>query len=149
LRRVRDRRVIGAVGASALMLLSGIAALQLGSHMQAKEHTAVFRSIASPVLARLLDLTTVVTLLALGFVMFAGGGANMAQQFGWPVWAGAMLTLVAVLVAGMSDVHRVSNIIALLTPFVIVFLVGASTWTIATADIDVVALNHASRQVQT
>lgn len=141
--------VIGAFGASLLMIISGVAALQLGSYMQAQEHTAVFQAISGRPVAWLLDATTVVTLFAIGFVMFAGGGANMAQQFGWPVWAGALLTLAAVLVAGMFDVKRVSNIIALLTPFIIVFLVGASAWTIVTADIDIVALNRASREVQT
>src|SRR5690606_41900825 len=78
-----------------------------------------------------------------------GGGANMAQQFDWPVWVGAGLTLAAVLVAGMFDVNRVSAIIGAITPFIIIFMVGVSTWTLLTSDYDVAALDLAARQVQT
>ncbi len=143
------RGVIGALGASLVMILIGVASLQLGSHVQAREHTAVFRRVSHPALAWFLDAATVVTLFSIGFVMFAGGGANMAQQFGWPVWIGAVLTLVAVLVAGMFDVDKVSRMIGAVTPFIIVFLVGTSGWTLATADYDIVRLEQAARGVPT
>lgn len=141
--------IVGALSASLVMIVIGVATLQLGSYVQAREHTAVFRRVSHPMVARFLDITTIVTLFSIGFVMFAGGGANMAQQFGWPVWIGAVMTLVAVLVAGMLDVDRVARIIGMITPFLIVFLVGASVWTIATADHDLRALDIAAREVQT
>lgn len=143
------RGVIGAVIASVLMIISGIAALQLGSYLLAKEHTVVFRRVSNPWVAWFLDATTIITLFSIGFVMFAGGGANMAQQFDWPVWVGAGLTLAAVLAAGMFDVNRVSAIIGAITPFIIIFMVGVSTWTLLTSDYDVAALDLAARQVQT
>ena len=141
--------IIGALGASLIMIVSGIAMLQLGSYVGAKEHTAVFQRITQPVVAHFLDAITIITLFSIGFVMFAGGGANMAQQFGWPVWVGAVMTLAAVLAAGMFDVNRVSTIIGAMTPFIILFLTGASVWTLATSDYDIAALNLASAQVQT
>ena len=100
--------IIGAAGAALILIVSGIAALQLGSYLLADEHTVVFRRVSNPWIAWFLDASTIVTLFAIGFVMFAGGGSNMEQQFGWPVWAGATLTMAAVLVAGMFDVSRVS-----------------------------------------
>lgn len=141
--------LVGAVVASLIMIISGVAALQLGSYGQAKEHTAVFRKLAHPAVAWFMDMVTVTSLFSIGFVMFAGGGANMAQQFGWPTWVGATLTLVAVLVAGMFDVARVTRLIGVLTPFVIVFLVAASVWTIANADVEPWMLDSAAAQVQT
>ncbi|MEN1940138.1 hypothetical protein WCE41_00340 [Luteimonas sp. MJ246] len=141
--------IVGAVIASLIMTVSGIAAFQLGSYTQATEHTAVFRLVSPRAVAGFMDLVTIATLFAIGFVMFAGGGANMAQQFDWPVWAGATLTLAAVLVAGMFDVSKVTRIIGVMTPFIIVFLVGASLWSIATADADVRMLNVAAAQVRT
>lgn len=77
--------IVGALIASLVMMLSGIAALQLGSYTQASEHTAVFRLVSHPAVAWFMDAVTVTTLFAIGFVMFAGGGANLSQQFGWPV----------------------------------------------------------------
>lgn len=141
--------LVGAVGASLVMTVIGIASLQLGSHIQAREHAAVFRRVAHPALAWFLDAATITTLFSIGFVMFAGGGANMAQQFDWPVWAGAVLTLAAVLVAGMFDVDRVSTLIGAITPFIIVFLVGTSAWTLASAPWDIAALELAATTVQT
>ncbi|MXP42060.1 hypothetical protein GRI75_10450 [Altererythrobacter soli] len=141
--------ILGALIASLIMTFIAVAALQLGSHVQAKEHVAVFRQVSHPLIARFLDVTTVITLFAIGFVMFAGGGANMAQQFGWPVWVGAASTLVAVLVSGMFNVDKVARLIGLITPFLIVFLVGISAWTLATAEYDFAALDLAARTVPT
>ncbi|NYZ62012.1 YkvI family membrane protein [Luteimonas deserti] len=141
--------IVGAFIASVIMILIGVASLQLGSHVQAKEHTAVFRRVSHPALAWFLDAATITTLFAIGFVMFAGGGANMSQQFGWPVWVGAVLTLLAVLVAGMFDVDKVSRLIGLITPFIVLFLLGASGWTLLTAPYNVVALDLAAGNVQT
>jgi len=141
--------ISGAFAASLVMMFMAVAALQLGSHVQAKEHAAVFHRVSHPLIARFLDITTTITLFAIGFVMFAGGGANMAQQFGWPIWAGAALTLVAVLVSGMFDVDKVARLIGVITPFLIVFLVGISVWTLATAEYDLVALDQAARAVPT
>lgn len=141
--------LVGALVASLLMVLICVASLQLGSHVQAKEHTAVFQLVSHPALARALDVAIVITLFAIGFVMFAGGGANMAQQFGWPVWIGATMTLAAVLVSGMFDVDKVSRLIGFIAPFIIVFLMGATLWTLATADYDIGALDRTARTVQT
>ena len=139
----------GALLASVLMIVSGIAILQFGSYFQAQEHTAVLSRISGKTMSWLLDIATVVTLFAIGFVMFAGGGSNLEQQFGWPVWVGALLMLVLVLVTGMLDVDKVSKIIGAVTPFVIVFIVFVTVWTLFTADYDVAGLNVAAQEVQT
>lgn len=141
--------ILGALIASLVMIVIGVAALQLGSYVQAKEHTAVFRRLSHPALAWFLDAATITTLFAIGFVMFAGGGVNMAQQFGWPVWVGALMTLFAVLMAGMFDVDKVSRLISMITPFIIVFLLGASVWTLLTAPYDIVTLDLAAGRVHT
>ena len=125
------------------------AILQFGSYFQAKEHTAVLSRISGKTMSWLLDVATVVTLFAIGFVMFAGGGSNLEQQFGWPVWVGALLMLVLVLVTGMLDVDKVSKIIGAVTPFVIVFIVFVTVWTLFTADYDVAGLNVAAQEIQT
>lgn len=143
------RGIWGAVLAAVLMTITGIAVLQLGSYYQATEHTAVLGRISSRVTSWILDISTIVTLFCIGFVMFAGGGANLQQQFGLPTWIGATIMLVLVLVAGMLDVDKVSTVIGAITPFVIVFIVGATVWTLATSNPDWTTLNLASSTVIT
>nr|WP_286982786.1 hypothetical protein [Corynebacterium sp. UBA5992] len=127
---------------SALMMITGIAILQLASYFQATEHTAVFDKISGPITSRILDWSTLATLFSIGFVMFAGGGSNVSQQFpGVPLWVGATIMLVLVLLCGLLDVDRVTNVIGAITPFIIIFIVVAVGYTLVTADLDMAALN--------
>lgn len=119
----------GILVAGLVMTLAGTVFLQLGSYFHASEHNQVFRNITHPIISRILDVAVILTLFAVGFVMLAGAGSNMQQQFGWPAWVGSLLMLVLVLITGMFDVDKVSQVIGLLTPTIIiaVLFVGAYT----------------------
>ncbi|MDK8474716.1 hypothetical protein [Corynebacterium sp. MSK078] len=128
--------------AAALMMVTGVSILQLGSYFQAVEHTAVYNKIASPITAKILDWSTLITLFSIGFVMFAGGGSNINQQFpSIPVWVGGTVMLILVLLVGLMDVDRVTRVIGTITPFIIFFVVLATGYTILTADVDFASLN--------
>lgn len=124
----------GAVMAGIIMAASAAAVLSLASYFLADEHTAVFDRISSPIMSRVLDIAVMITLFSTGFVMFAGAGSNLNQQFGLPIWVGSVIMMVLVLAAGMLDVDKVSAIIGGITPFIIVFLVGAAIYSIINAD---------------
>ena len=145
-----EKGFFGVVLGAALMMITGIAVLQLGSYFQASEHTSVYEQVAGPVVSKILDWSTILTLFSVGFVMFAGGGSNLNQQFGWPVWIGAVAMLALVLLVGLFDVDRVTAIIGTITPFLIIFVVLATTWTIVTNDIDLASMNdYAQANVDT
>ena len=120
----------GILVAGLVMTLAGTVFLQLGSYFHASEHNQVFRNITHPIISRILDVAVVLTLFAVGFVMLAGAGSNMQQQFGWPAWVGSLLMLVLVLITGMLDVDKVSQIIGLLTPTLIIAVLFAGTYTL-------------------
>ena len=127
----------GVLLASALMIITGVAILQLGSYFQADEHTAVYDNISGPIVSRILDWGTLATLFSIGFVMFAGGGSTISQQFeGVPIWVGGAIMLVLVLLVGLLDVDKVSNVIGAITPFIIIFVVLATGYTIIVTDVD-------------
>lgn len=127
----------GVLLASALMIITGVAILQLGSYFQADEHTAVYDKISGPIVSRVLDWGTLATLFSIGFVMFAGGGSTLNQQFeSIPVWVGGAIMLVLVLLVGLLDVDKVSNVIGAITPFIIIFVVLATGYTIIVTDVD-------------
>lgn len=142
--------IAGVLLSAALMTITGVALLQFGSYFQAQDHMAVLSRIAGPTVARLLDLGTVITLFAIGFVMFAGAGSNLNQQYDLPLWVGATLLLVLISITGLLDISKVTNIIGMFTPLVILFIVGAVLYTLFTTSPDFSALDsYATSEVTT
>lgn len=137
----------GALLSGVVMTLMAVVILQLGSYFRANEHGEVFKRVAHPVFARILDIGVVVTLFSTGVVMIAGAGSNMQQQWDLPVWVGAVLMLVLVLAAGMLDVEKVTALIGGITPFILLFIIIASVYTVLTADIDVARLDTAALEI--
>lgn len=120
----------GALLAGVLMTIAGAVILQLGSYFLAQEHRMVFRNMSHPIVSRFLDFGVTFTLFAVGFVMLAGAGSNLEQQFGWPAWVGSLIMLILVMVTGLMDVDRVSSIISTVTPLIIVAVLFAFGYTI-------------------
>lgn len=120
----------GALLAGVLMTIAGAVILQLGSYFLAQEHRMVFRNLAHPIVSKFLDFGVTFTLFAVGFVMLAGAGSNLEQQFGWPAWVGSLIMLILVMVTGLMDVDRVSSIISTVTPLIIVAVLFAFGYTI-------------------
>ena len=139
----------GAALSSALMLIAGVSILQLGSYFQANEHMEVLGSVSSKVMSWILDIATITTLFSIGFVMYAGAGANLNQQFGWPVWIGATLMLALVLVIGMMDVDKVTAAVGAVTPLLLFFVIFGCIWTLYTSDLDWSNLNVQAHEVST
>ncbi|ALA66631.1 YkvI family membrane protein [Corynebacterium lactis] len=124
----------GAVLSAVIMSVWAMIILQLGSYFRAAEHGEVFRRVSHPIFSRVLDIGVVITLFATGFVMFAGAGANMNQQWGTPVWVGAVIMVAITIAAGFLDVDRVTTVIGSITPFIVAFIVLASIYTLAFTD---------------
>ena len=139
----------GAALSSALMLIAGVSILQLGSYFQANEHMEVLGSVSSKVMSWILDIATITTLFSIGFVMYAGAGANLNQRFGWPVWIGATLMLALVLVIGMMDVDKVTAAVGAVTPLLLFFVIFGCIWTLYTSDLDWSNLNAQAQEVST
>lgn len=130
--------IVGVVVAALLFGITGLIALQLGSYYFADEHMDVLDEIAHPWLAKLLDASITFTCFCIGFVMIAGAGSNLEQQFGLPIWVGALIMAGLIVLVGMMDVEKVTNVIGAITPFMIVFIVLAAIYAIATTDFSTV-----------
>lgn len=126
--------IIAVAITAGFMAIIGVAALQLGSYSGAKDHSTVFNQIAHPVIARALDVFIVFTLFSIGFVMIAGAGSNLNQQFGLPVWVGSALMVVLVIVTGLLDVDKVTKIIGGLTPFMILMILSGAIYAFLNPD---------------
>lgn len=115
-----------AVVSALVMGVATFAIVQLGSYFGAEEHSTVFDRVAHPLISKLFDIIVIIALFSIGFVMFAGAGANLNQQWGLPTWLGSSLMLALVLVCGMLDVDKVSRIIGAVTPFVVIAVIIAA-----------------------
>ncbi|MDN5683714.1 hypothetical protein [Corynebacterium glyciniphilum] len=138
----------GAVLAGVVMAVAGAVILQLGSYFLADEHKAVFRSITHPAVSWGLDIVVTLTLFCIGFVMLAGAGSNLEQQFGLPAWIGSLIMTVLVMVVGLLNVDKVSSIIGGLTPLLILAVLIGFAYTLFNLPDDFSAVSELATQAE-
>ena len=131
----------GVLIAGIVMTVSGAVFLQIGSYFLADEHATVFKRTAHPIISWILDISVTLTLFCIGFVMLAGAGSNLEQQFGLQAWIGSLIMTGVVLAAGMLDVDKVSKVIGGLTPAVIVAVIVAFVYTLMNMPADTAGLD--------
>lgn len=136
----------GALLAGILMVAAGAVIINIGSYFMADEHLAVFRSVSAPVISRFLDISVSLTLLAMGIVMLAGAGSTLEQQFGLPAWIGSAVMLVIVMLTGLLDVNKVTNIISGVTPLIFLAVIIAFGYAVTQLPVDFGALNDLAVQ---
>lgn len=138
----------GAVLAGVVMAVAGAVILQLGSYFLVDEHKAVFRSITHPAVSWGLDIVVTLTLFCIGFVMLAGAGSNLEQQFGLPAWIGSLIMTVLVMVVGLLNVDKVSSIIGGLTPLLILAVLIGFAYTLFNLPDDFSAVSELATQAE-
>lgn len=122
--------IAGAFVATVLFAVTGKAILELGSFYLAYEHSSVLDKIAPNWLSKVIDVCLIVSCLGIGLVMIAGAGANLNQQFGLPLWVGSVGISLIIIACGFLNVERVTQVIGAITPFLILFLVCISIYSI-------------------
>ncbi|MDN8626800.1 YkvI family membrane protein [Corynebacterium ureicelerivorans] len=125
------RGIVGAAIAGITIAVFSGWVYQLGSYYLADDHSAVFKSVSRPWIAKYMDITTMFTLFCIGFVMVAGAGANLEQQFGLPTWVGSAIMVVLLLLSGLLDVDKLTSVISFITPLLIICLLAAFVITLA------------------
>ena len=139
--------LIGIAVLGVLNVVFGVVALQLGSYYRSGHHDEVFERITHPALRRVIDVVLVFSGFAMGFVMLAGAGANLEQQFGLPAWAGSALCAVLVVLTAFLDFDRIMKVIGVFTPMIIVAITILTIYSLATPHPGVAELNAAATQV--
>ncbi len=119
------------------MPITAMVILQYGSYFRAQSHGMVFESITSALMAKFLDYSLSISQFCIGFVMLAGAGSNLNQQFGLPLWVGSALMVALVLAAGMFNVDKVTNMIGTITPVMILVLLAAAVYGVANPPDDI------------
>lgn len=115
--------LVGVVITGTLMAIFGWVVLQVGSYFLADEHGHVFKNIAHPRVSRILDLCVSATMVTMGMMMLAGAGSSVKQTFGLPAWLGSAGLAIIVYFVCFLDAEKVSNIIGIVTPLMIVAVI--------------------------
>lgn len=139
--------LIGIVALGVLNVIFGVVALQLGSYFRSDNHDEVFERITHPVLRRVIDVVLIFSAFTMGFVMLAGAGANLQQQFGVPTWAGSLLCALLVILTAFLDFDRIMNVIGVFTPIIMIAIAVLAIYSLVTPHAGIAELNAAVRKV--
>lgn len=133
--------IYGIAAVGVLHVVVGGIVLQLGSHFVAQSHIDVLDEVTSTAVTKFMDYALIVNCFLMGFVMIAGAGSNLEQQFGLAPWIGSLLCTALIVVVGMLDFDKVAKIIGAFTPLVLVFTLIGAVYTMAKATPDVALLD--------
>ena len=141
---------VGLIGIAALGVLNiifGVVALELGSYFRSGHHDEVFERITHPAVRRVIDVVLVFSGFAMGFVMLAGAGANLEQQFGLPAWAGSAVCAGLVILTAFLDFDRIMKVIGVFTPMIVIAIVILVIYSLVTPHPSVAELNATATKV--
>ena len=114
--------LIGVIVLGVLHVGFGRLMIALGSYYRSDDHSVVLAEISHPVIYRILDIALIITCFIFGFVMTAGAGADLNQQFGMPFWVGAFLCTVLTIVVSFLDFKKIIGVIGVFTPVILVMI---------------------------
>lgn len=136
---------LGAIGI--MHILVGGIILQLGSHYLADSHIDVIEEVSNKYVGKFMDFALIINCFLMGFVMIAGAGSNLNQQFGFKPWIGSLICTLMIIFIGMLDFDKVTKVIGAFTPLIILFAVVGSIYTFVTIKPDWQGLDQISKSV--
>lgn len=136
--------LIGVIVLGILNAIFGRIIVTLGSYYRSNDHSEVLSKISHPITNWILDISLVISCFVIGFVMIAGAGSNLNQQFGLPTWIGALICALLVLSVSFLDFEKITNIIGIFTPMVIVMIVIIAGHTLLGQNFDLNQLHRSA-----
>lgn len=121
--------IIGVLGLAALNMIFGKIILGTGCYYHADSHDEVLAQIAHPLTKKILDITLVLSGFVIGFVMIAGAGSNLQQQFNLPFWMGGLICSLLIILVSFFDFNKIMNVLGIFTPILIVMILGIFIYT--------------------
>lgn len=133
--------LFGLVAIGILHIFVGGIILQLGSHFIAESHIDVLEEVSEKFVTKFMDFALLLNCFLMGFVMIAGAGSNLNQQFGLATWVGSLICTILIIVVGMMDFEKVTKVIGIFTPLILVFTLIGGVHTIINTNPDFNALD--------
>ncbi|EHL09822.1 hypothetical protein HMPREF9624_01237 [Oribacterium asaccharolyticum ACB7] len=130
--------IIGTIVLGIISVVFGKIIITLGSYFRSNDHSEVLSQIAGPITNKILDIALIVSCFVVGFVMIAGAGSNLNQQFGLPFWAGGLLCAALIIIVSFLDFEKITGILGIFTPivFIMIIIIAVHTFTNRNFDFD-------------
>ncbi|MCR5772904.1 MAG: hypothetical protein K6G87_16900 [Butyrivibrio sp.] len=119
-----------------------------GSYYRADNHEEVFSNITHPLVTRILDVVLIIGSFIMGFVMVAGAGSNLNQQFGIPAWLGSLICSILIIIVAFMDFDKITNVLGIFTPVMIVMILLITAYTFIGKTYDFAALDIEARTIE-
>ena len=141
--------ILGTIILGVLSVVFGKIIITLGSYFRSNDHFEVFSQIAGPITNKILDISLIISCFVIGFVMIAGAGSNLNQQFGMPSWAGALLCAVLVILVSFLDFEKITSVIGIFTPFIFIMIMIMAAYTFIGQNFDFEELEEIAKTIST
>jgi uncharacterized membrane protein YkvI len=141
---------IGLIGVIILGILNaafGKIMLSFGCYYRADSHEEVFSRITHPIMTRVLDFVLIVGSFVMGFVMVAGAGANLNQQFGLPIWLGGLICSILIIIVAFMDFDKITGVLGVFTPVMVVMIAIIALYSFVGKRYDFDFLDQAARTI--
>lgn len=140
--------IIGVLGLSLLHIIFGKIIITIGCYFQSSNHQEVLEKITHPVINRLIDISLIVSSFIVGFVMFAGAGANLSQQFNLPFWVGTLSCALLTIIVAFMDFKKITKVLGLFTPVIIIMILAIFAYTFIGKSYDYEALDRVAQTIK-
>ncbi|MEG0385509.1 MAG: hypothetical protein RR642_12220 [Solibacillus sp.] len=138
----------GAIIATIAFSFLGMKLAQLGSDLKTSSHKGVMYYIGGRYVGFILDLFITFILFGIAVVMFAGAGSTFQQMFGIDPMIGSIIMVVATIFTLLLNVKNIMNVIAFLTPYLMVIIFVILIYSLFTMDLSISQANELA-QTQT
>ncbi|RUL50478.1 YkvI family membrane protein [Lysinibacillus antri] len=127
--------LIGGIIATIAFAFLGMTLAQLGSKLQTTSHKGVIYYIGGRYIGIVLDFLITFFLFGVAVVMFAGAGSTFDQMFGIDPMIGSIIMVVLTIATLLLNVKNIMNLIAIITPYLMVVIFVILTYSLFTMDI--------------
>lgn len=117
--------IVGVAVIAVLYMLFGKMILSLGSYYRAQNHSDVLEQVSHPVVSRILDCSMIFSCFILSFVMIAGAGSSLGQQFSIPSWIGSLVCAGMILAVSYMEFDKVIGALGIFTPMILIIILAA------------------------
>ena len=114
----------GVVIIAVLYMLFGKMLLSLGSYYRAQNHSDVLEQVSHPIVSRILDGSMIFSCFILSFVMIAGAGSSLGQQFSIPSWIGSLICAGMILAVSYMEFDQVIGALGIFTPMILLIILA-------------------------
>ncbi|MCR4902353.1 MAG: hypothetical protein K6A23_05805 [Butyrivibrio sp.] len=123
--------IVGVIILAALNIIFGRIIVALGCYYDSDNHQDVLEQVAHPIINKIIDYTLIVAGFIIYFVMIAGAGANLQQQFELPSWIGGLICSVLVIIVSYLDFDKITSVLGIFTPIIILMIIAITIYTFA------------------